>query len=308
MDFQSGSTGQQFKLRRQVTVLCLLMDLALVFVKFGLAFWGHSRAMAVDGLNSFMDSLTGVFSLWVWWIVALPADENHSYGHGKFETLSALFFSIFLVGSSVLVFWGALDQLIEYTFFPRVKTSLPSLLVGYGAVTASAIKVVAWLVMANVSKKCKSSLLWLKACDYRSDAFVSAGVALSVFLAPFVSWGAWLDPLVAIVMSGQLIFVGLRGGWQTVEELVDGVSPSILQQVAEIASQIPQIKNCHALRARQLGVMLWIECHLTFDDGCSLATAHQQSHLFERKVKEKFGNDTTVTAHLEPESEAMWDE
>jgi cation diffusion facilitator family transporter len=279
---------------RRVLFLTLVLNLAVVAGKLSAGLLAGSLSVISDAIHSATDSLNNIIGLVVTKYAAAEPDENHPYGHAKFETLAAfviaglLFVTCYEIGSS------AISRLFSKDIAPPEITALT---IGV-MVTTVIINIIVTVYEHREGKRLNSEFLMADAIHTRSDVLVSLSVLAGLVL---VKMGfLWLDPVVSLGVAAFIAWNGYQIFKTTVPVLVDA-APVPLQSITEIAEGVPGVHSVHNVRARMLGGEMFVEMHLHI--AVNLEDDHILSHAIteavEKKLAKEFGK-VTATIHVEP--------
>ena len=284
----------------QVTLAGSAGNLVLLTFKFVAGVLGHSAAMVADAVHSLSDFFTDLVVLLFVKVSSKPQDESHDYGHGKFETLATLFIGLALLGAAIgIIVSGA----VKFAHWLGGETlEVPGMLALWAALISIVIKEALYRYTVVKGRKLNSPAMVANAWHHRSDALSSIGAAIGIGGAILLGerW-AVLDPLASIVVGGMLMKVAwdlLKG---SMGELTDqSLQPKEEQEILEIITSFPEVSHPHNLRTRRIGNRIAIEVHVRMDGDLPLHTVHEQATAIERKLRERFGEETLVTLHMEP--------
>ena len=284
----------------RVTLLGSVANLLLVVFKFIAGIVGHSAAMIADAVHSLSDFITDIIVIIFVAISGKPEDSDHSYGHGKYETLATAVIGIilFFVGVGILISGikatvGALQG---------EPLQAPSLLALIAAVISIVVKEALYRYTVKRGKALGSSSVVANAWHHRSDALSSIGTAIGIGGAVFLGeqWRI-LDPIAAVVVSIFIIKVAVELIKPCIDELVERSLPEeVEQRIHALILQSPQVSSPHHLRTRRIGGYIAIEVHIRMDGQISLSEAHQVASDIERRLKAEFGEKTHIGIHMEP--------
>ena len=262
-----------------------------------------SVGLLSDALESLVNLAGAVMALAMLTVAARPADEEHAYGHGKAE-----YFSSGAEGALILIAAGS----IMYAAVPRLLEPRPLEQVGLGlgvSVIASLINLVVAMVLMQAGKKYNSITLEANARHLLTDVWTSAGVLAGVGLVALTGWQR-LDPIVAFIVAGNIIWHGVRIVRESVLGLMDTALP--VEEI-EIVKQTlaPHMRNgvqYHALRTRQSGARRFVSMHILVPDGWTVRRGHRLLERIEADVRSALPGITVFT-HLEPLGDpASWED
>lgn len=284
----------------RVTLLGSVANLLLVVFKFIAGIVGHSAAMIADAVHSLSDFITDIIVIIFVAISGKPEDSDHSYGHGKYETLATAVIGIilFFVGVGILI--SGIKAIVGALQGEPLQA--PSLLALIAAVISIVVKEALYRYTVKRGKALDSSSVVANAWHHRSDALSSIGTAIGIGGAVFLGeqWRI-LDPIAAVVVSIFIIKVAVELIKPCIDELVERSLPEeVEQRIHALILQSPQVSSPHHLRTRRIGSCIAIEVHIRMDGQISLSEAHQVASDIERRLKAEFGEKTHIGIHMEP--------
>lgn len=294
------SIGTREKSIYKVTWIGSIVNFLLLIFKFIAGILGHSSALVADAVHSLSDFITDIIVIVFVRISGKPEDEDHRYGHGKYETLATALIgmALFAVGAGLLV-GGA--QKVAYVINGAVLPS-PGIVALIAAAVSIVSKEILYRYTVRVGKKLNSQAVIANAWHHRSDAFSSVGTLIGVSGSIFLGerWRI-LDPIAAIVVSAFIIKVAIDLIKPCVDELLERSLPAETERkILDIIESFPEVSSPHHLRTRSIGNHIAIEVHLRMDGNETLENAHAVATRVERRLKEEFGQDTHVGIHMEP--------
>ena len=284
----------------RVTLVGSAGNALLVVFKFVAGIIGHSAAMVADAVHSLSDFITDIIVLVFVSISAKPQDTSHDYGHGKFETLATLFISLALIAAAIGIIVSGAQKLVAW--LNGADLEAPGSLALWAAVISILLKEWMFRFTARKGRELESPALTANAWHHRSDALSSIGAAVGIGGAVLLG-GRWtvLDPLASIVVGGMLIKVAWEIMRPSLGELTDESLPEKTEsEILEVFHSFPDISEPHNLRTRRIGNRVAIEAHIRMDGDMTLQQAHDITSSIESTLKERFGNGTIVTLHMEP--------
>ena len=294
------STNPREKSIFRVTWIGSIVNFLLLVFKFIAGILGHSSALVADAVHSLTDFVTDVIVIVFVRISGKPEDEDHRYGHGKYETLATAMIglALFAVGAGLLV-GGAtkVSGVLKGAVLPA-----PSIIALVAAAVSILAKEILYRYTVRIGKNLDSQAVIANAWHHRSDAYSSIGTFLGVGGAIFLGekWRI-LDPLAAIVVSAFIIKVAIELIKPCIDELLERSLPAETEaRILDIIATFPEISSPHHLRTRRIGNNIAIEVHLRMDGQTTLEAAHEVATAVEKRLKEEFGPDTHIGIHMEP--------
>ena len=295
-------SSQRIQKANTVTVQGLIINTVLCALKFLAGIMGRSAAMVADAVHSLSDSLTDIVVLASVRLSGRPADKDHAYGHGRFETLATLLIALALaaVGAKIL-YNGVLAVIHLAEGMPIARPHAIALIM---AAVSIAVKEWLYRYTLHAAKLTDSRLLEANAWHHRSDAMSSIGTLLGISGAYFLG-NKWtvLDPLAAIVVS----FFIFQTAWQifkdSISELLEqSLGEQAEEEIAILCKNIPGVQGAHDIKTRKIGNRSAIEMHVYLADDLTLLAAHAITEQMEEQLLKRFGAETFITIHPEPVS------
>lgn len=277
---------------QRTLVIILIANLLVVAVKIIVA--ARTGALSVLGatVESALDAMNNVIAIALVGLAAIGPDEDHPYGHDKFETLGALVIVGFLSISCFELVRGAVTQLLHQRL-PVAATAAELALLGS---TAFVNVFVVWYERKR-GRELGSALLLADAAHTGGDIFVTA-LAFASMLLTRAGYGA-IDPWLALVVAGVIAFSGYQILRVTVPILVDQRAVDAAE-IRRAVAAIPGIRGVPSVRSRTAASgSLFAEMTITCDGLLSVAQAHELADAAERAVRDALGA-ADVTVHVEP--------
>ena len=284
----------------RVTLTGSMVNLLLVALKAVAGVMGHSAAMVSDAVHSLSDFITDIIVLVFVKVSAMPQDEDHDYGHGKYETLATLFIGLALGAAAVGIILSGAGKLGKW--LQGEDLSAPGALALWAALISIVAKELLYQYTRIKGRHLDSPALEANAWHHRSDALSSIGAAIGIGGA-IILGDRWtvLDPLASIVVGAMLIKVAWDLLKPSFGELTDSSLPAETEkEMLEIIQSVPGVTDPHNLRTRRIGNRIAIEVHIRLDGNQTLAEAHEKATAVERRLKECFGFESHITVHMEP--------
>jgi cation diffusion facilitator family transporter len=285
-----GSRDRTTRIKRVLLGL-LLANLAVVGAKFAIGISTGSLSVLSDGVHSAVDAMNNVLALAVTHIAAKAPDDDHPYGHRKFETLGALAIVVFLSISGFELVKGALQRLAGGA--PSLElTTLELALLG-GTLVINAV------VAAYESReghRLSSPLLLADATHTRADVFITIGVMAGLL---FTQAGyTWVDPAVALLVAGVIAILAYQIIRRSVPVLVDEqVHPA--RVIRASAEAVEGVFRAYHIRSRSAPDEAFAELTIAVDGGASVEVAHQIADQVEQRLRADL-QFTDVVVHVEP--------
>jgi cation diffusion facilitator family transporter len=276
-------------------ILSVCVNIVLMLVKIGVGLIGNSYALVADGIESASDIFSSLIT-WAGFQFSLrPADEDHPFGHGKFEALAGGFAGVALLAAAAIIAVNAVSEIRTPHHAPEWFT-LPVLLV--------VVLVKEWLSrrILVAGEEIGSTALRGDAWHHRSDAVTSGAAALGIAIALFGGPGyeaaddwAALAACVIIVINAVLI---LRSA---LHDVLDGrVPPEWQTPVTDAARAVAGVRGTEKCRIRKSGTNQFVELHVRVDPAISVYEGHEIGHRVKESVLAANPLVRDVLVHIEP--------
>lgn len=276
---------------RRVLAGILLANWAVASAKLAFGLLSHSASVTADGMHSFIDGSSNVLGLVAMAVASRPADEDHPYGHGKFEALASLGIGAMIGIGMVELGRMALDSLLSDKH-PEVTPMMAGVML-----FTLVVNLVVTRVERHYGQKLKSSLLLADASHTLSDVFVTLSVLASLGLV-------WLgypraDGLVALLV---LVFVA-RVAYRIVRQAVGILSDTARLDAALVAqhtTSVPGVRTCRNVRSRGMEDSVYVDLKIEVDPQLTAAQAHEVADRVEERLHSEFPEVVDVVVHVEP--------
>ena len=287
----ADTSAERYSAVVRVLYRVLFLNLAVAIVKIVLGYLTGAVSILSDGFHSLTDSASNVVALVGVSIARRPPDEDHPYGHRKYETFASLGILVFLILVLVQVLGAAYDRLV-HGGAPRVFPE------GIGIMTITLI--VNLFVVAyeeREARRLKSEVLRADARHTRSDVLTS-GAVLGALVGVWFGYPL-LDPFAAVVVA---VFIG-RAGWTIAQEASRILADEIViaeSDVRSVVGAVPQVLGCHQIRTRGSADHVFMDLHVWLDGRTPLQSAHATSHIVKDLLMRRFPHVADVVIHIEP--------
>jgi cation diffusion facilitator family transporter len=278
---------------RKVLIITLVLNACVAAAKILYGYLTSSVAMMSDGFHSFFDGISNIVGLIGTWIAYHPPDENHPYGHKKYETL-------FTIIIAAMIFVTCLEILkkVYHFFIEGYKTTVTWASFVVMLITMG-VNIFVTLYESRKGKKLGSSFLIADAKHTKSDIFASIAVIISLF---FAKMGYYLaDPIVGIVIT----FFIARIGYEILKDASDVLVDTVCLDTAAIkfvVNSIEGVKGCHDIRTRGATNCTYLDLHALVGSDLPIEKAHEIADKIEKEIKKEFPSVVDIVVHIEPDS------
>jgi cation diffusion facilitator family transporter len=278
-----------------ITVIGMLANLFLFGIKLAGGVWGHSHALIADAFHSISDFFTDLLALIGLKYLRKEKDEEHHYGHGKVETLSAMFLGIFLLGTGVLIARHAFLNIYHH------RGLLPEKMAIVVAVLSVVLNEVLFRFTRRIGKKINSSVLIGNAWHHRSDAFSSLAVLIGVGASYICPEWYILDSYAALVVAIFILWVGGQIAWEGTRDIIDSApSAHILDRIEARAMSTTGVIRVSHMRARYSGNKIIVDFNIDVDPEITVTDGHKIAMEVEERIFAEVPEVMDILVHMEP--------
>ena len=283
---------KRMKQVRWVLSVILLFNIAVAAAKVVYGYITRSASMTADGYHSLSDGTSNVIGLIGIWLASRPVDEDHPYGHSKFETFTTVGIAALLLFVAFEVVAGVVGRLKNPVAGPEITTA--SFVV---MIVTLAINIFVYAYEVRQGRKLGSDFLVADAYHTRSDILVSASVLGGLI---GIRLGLpWLDWALALIIAVLIA----KAAWEIIQNsaqvLCDAavLDPKVLEP---LVSQVPGVQDCHMIRSRGRSDSVYLDLHVEVDPKLTVEAAHDLAHVIEDRIKTKMPVVVDVLIHVEP--------
>ncbi len=273
----------------------LFFSVILMAIKFAAYVITNSNAILTDALESIINVVAGAFALFSIHVAIRPQDENHPYGHGKIEYLSAGFEGglIFIAGMAIII-----KSVLSFVHPPEIKSlDLGAWLAGFAGLCNYAIG----KALVTKGKKYNSILMIADGKHLISDTVSSIGLIAGLII---ILWTGllWLDSVIAIIFGAVILRTGFSLVRVSINTLLDEADYEKLNHLVEVLNANRRSKwiDMHNLRVLKHGSRLHVDCHITLPWYQTLDDIHKEVNQLENLVREKVQGEMEFFIHADP--------
>ncbi|MFS2225250.1 CDF family cation-efflux transporter FieF [Pantoea sp. B65] len=283
---------QYARLVNAAAIAATVMASLLLIIKIFAWWYTGSVSVLAALVDSLVDIAASLTNLLVVRYSLQPADEEHTFGHGKAESLAALAQSMFISGSALFLFLTGIQHLARPE---AMHAPLVGVVVTVVALFSTLVLVTfqRWVVRKTGSQAIRADML-----HYQSDVIMNGAILIALWL----SWYGFsrADALFALGIGAWILYSALHMGYEAVQSLLDRALPDDERsEIIDIVSSWPGVGGAHELRTRQSGPTRFIQLHLEMDDRLPLVQAHMVAEQVEQALLQRFpGADVII--HQDP--------
>lgn len=281
-----------FKKVKRVLFIILFANLTVAVLKIVIGTIIKSSSMTADGFHSLSDGSSNIVGLIGIHFASKPVDEDHPYGHGKFEMLAGLFIAamLFIIGIKVIL--NTVDRIIN-PIIPEI--SIESLII---LIVTLCINVFISSYEYTKGKELNSQILISDSMHTRSDIYVSIGVLITLVCIK-LGLPPVIDSFASFVVAGFILHAAYEIYVDNSGILLDKAVIDT-NEIQTIVLSFKQVKDTHNIRSRGYGNVLHIDMHIMTEPEMSVEKSHELIHNIEERIRLEISNNAQVIAHLEP--------
>ena len=286
-------TAQRAAAASRSTWVSVGVNLVLTATQIVVGVLAKSQGLIADGIHSLSDLVADFVVLFASHHSKKDADEDHPYGHQRFETAASLVLGVLLLVVGVGMLWSAVQKLENPETVQKVH--IAALWVAAGALIS---KELLFRYMLAVAKRVKSSMLVANAWHARSDA--ASSLVVGVGIAGNLAGYPILDPIAASIVGFMVAKMGWSFGWDALHDLMDrAVDDEEVQAIRTTLLQTPGVSGVHDVRTRKMGDMIVVDAHLEVDATLTVEAGHDVAVSARQRVMQRH-RVLNLMAHVDP--------
>jgi cation diffusion facilitator family transporter len=292
-DDAEHSPAQRAAAAARSTWVSVVINCLLSAIQIAVGVLSKSQGLVADGVHSLSDLVADFVVLLAGHHSKKDADDDHPYGHQRFETAASLVLGVLLLAVGVGMLWSAVVKLQAPASVATVHAS--ALWVAGAALVA---KELLFRYMLAVAKRVKSSMLVANAWHARSDAASSAVVGLGIIgnLAGYPI----LDPIAALVVGLMVGKMGWEFGWSALHDLMDrAADEQEVEAIRRTLVETPGVSDVHDVRTRKMGDMIVVDAHIEVDAKLTVEAGHDIAVAARQRVMQRHRVLNLMT-HVDP--------
>lgn len=285
---------ENYRKNIQVQQWVALISILLLAIKIAAYYLTNSVAILTDALESIVNVVAGFVGLYSLNISAKPGDQDHPYGHGKIEFVSAALEGSMIFLAGFLIIYNAVKNIIYPE--PLQQLDLGMLLVCGTAI----INFIMGVVCVRLGNKNNSAALQASGKHLQSDTYTTLGIVVGLVLIYFTEI-IWLDSVVAILFAGFIIYTGYKILRSSLAGIMDETDIALLEKIVDAFNNNRRENwiDLHNLRVIKYGDKLHIDCHLTVPWYLNLHEAHYEIDEFIKFTRQQFGRSIEFFIHTD---------
>jgi cation diffusion facilitator family transporter len=269
------------------------VNLVLTVTQVAVGLLAKSQGLVADGIHSLSDLVADFVVLFAGHHAKKDADEDHPYGHQRFETAASLVLGALLLAVGIGMLWSAFRKLEEPDRVQQVHVA--ALWVAAAALIA---KEGLFRYMLAVAKRVKSSMLVANAWHARSDA--ASSLVVGVGIVGNLAGYPILDPIAALIVGFMVTKMGFGFAWDALHDLMDrSVDEQEVAAIRRTLADTPGVRSVHDVRTRKMGDMIVVDAHIEVDAALSVEAGHDIAVQARQRVLQRHRVLNLMT-HVDP--------
>ncbi|MFA7449132.1 MAG: cation diffusion facilitator family transporter [Weeksellaceae bacterium] len=284
------------KIALRTSIFSIIGNFLLACIKFVAGVLGNSYALIADAIESSVD----VFSSILVWVglkySTKPPDENHPYGHGRYEIFSTFLVIGFLLVSATIIAYQSIQNIQTPHEGPKIFTL-------YVLTAIILFKEFSYRYVIRKSKETNSSSLKADAWHHRSDAITSILAFVGISIAIFMGEGyESADDWAALIASGIIVFNAYRIFQPVLGEISDEqLYGEMIESIRQIALTVPGVVDTEKCHVRKMGMTFYVDLHMIVSGEISVREGHKIAHDLKDEIQRQLPEIADVLVHTEPD-------
>jgi cation diffusion facilitator family transporter len=281
---------QNFRIQQVIVLVAVI----LFVIKIVAWYITHSVAILTDALESTVNVIAGFIGLYSLYVAAKPSDEDHPYGHGKAEFVSAAVEGTLILVAGFVIIYEAVNNFIH----PHEIQKLD-----YGIILVAITAAINFLVgyfSERKGRKNNSLALMASGKHLQTDTWSTIGIIVGLGLILLTGY-KWLDGVVAIIFAFIIIYTGYGILRSSLAGIMDEIDKELLSKLVVLLNRNRQVNwiDLHNLRVIKYGGQLHIDCHMTVPWYLNVHQAHIEIDALTNLIKKEFGDSIEFFVHTD---------
>ncbi len=280
----------------KITYICLAVNVFLTVIKFLAGIFGNSMVMLADAVHSASDVISTLIVLAAIRIARRPEDEDHEYGHERFESIGAIILALMLLTVGAEMGFDGATILLEGSY---VDSPMPGISALTAAILSIVVKELMYRYTRRIGEEVKSDALIADAWHHRSDALSSIGSLIGIAAARYGF--LFMDALSSLVICVLII----KSAWEifltAVNKLTDHTcGEEIENSMRRAILSVDGVLRIDVLKTRQFGSKSYVDVEISVSGELSLHAAHEIAERVHARIEQKFDGVKHCTVHVNP--------
>lgn len=280
--------AQNFKIQKYIAILSVVLFL----VKVAAWYITHSVSILTDALESIVNVIAGFIGLYSLYVSAKPKDQDHPYGHGKVEFISAAIEGVLIAVAGVMIIREAIYNLYHPHEIHKLDYGIYLILI------TALINFTAGTICVRTGRKNNSLALIASGKHLIADTYTTFGIVIGLVLLLFTKI-VWLDSVVAIVFALLILYTGYKIVRSSVAGMMDEADVELLEKMVVLLNENRNENwvDLHNLRIIKYGPTIHLDCHLTVPWYLNVHQAHNEVDSLSKLVRSHFAESVELFVH-----------
>lgn len=284
----------KINLKKQATLVSIISNSCLIVLKFIAGLLSGSISIISEAIHSSTDLLASFIAYFAVLQSSKPADDDHQYGHGKYEYIASLFESLLIVLAGIFIAKETFEKIYSHTTY-QIDANLGLVVMGISIITNYFVS--RYLLM--VAKKTNSPAIMADGSHLSADMFSSIAVVTGLIMVKLTGH-SFFDSIIALIVAVMIILTGIKLYKEAQENLLDkALTVSQLDDIKNILQKFSDKVVLKTLKTRQNGFKKNIEITLLIDGNMTIKEAHKLCDEIEYTIDSQL-KETEISIHLEP--------
>ena len=290
---------ERFAEGQRITWVSVAVNIVLTAMQLVVGLIAHSQSLIADAMHTLSDIVADAFVLFANRKGAEAADEDHPYGHGRFETAASLVLGLLLAGTGAGILIAAAGRLQDIGSAPPVGVAAM-----WAAIFTLAAKEGLFRYMLAKAERLRSPMLVANAWHARADALSSLVVAAGI--AGALIGFNFADAVAAIIVGAMIVHAGFKFAWAAIRELIDtGLSAEEVDAIRHTIASTSGVLSMHELRTRRMAHQVLVDAHVQVNPRISVSEGHRVAESARQRVLENHPEVLDVLVHVDAENDLL---
>lgn len=288
----------------KVSLLSLILNILLSAAKLGCGILGHSSGLVADSVHSLSDVVTTLIVMAAFFVASKNADNNHQYGHDKYESLASFCIAIILAYTGIKLGYESLCSILNQEY---LHAEIPTFLTLVIAAISIAIKGIMFKITIRAGKRIHSDSLTADAWHHLSDSLSSIGSLLGIVCARYL--GILIaDKIAGVIICLFILKVAYDIGILAVKKLTDtSCTMKEQKEIEQIVYSFPQVKHIDSLKTRLFGDGYYLDLEIALDAQSTLYESHCVAESIHDEIEKQIPEVKHCLIHMNPDCQSRLD-
>lgn len=279
-------------IKQRVQTWIVWMSITLLGGKFVAFHLTNSVGILTDAMESIVNVVAGIISLYSLKMAAKPRDERHPFGHGKIELISASIEGILIIGAGGIIIYEGVIRLFSPSVVEKLDIGIVVIAV------AGIINYAAGWYSIRIGKRYDSMALVAGGKHLQSDTYSTIGLVVGLILL-YITGLAWIDSALALIFGSIIVVTGVSILRKTVANLLDSSDTALLEAMLKVVSdnRQPDWVDIHNMKIIKYGSLYHIDCDLTLPWFYNISEGHDACDKLKHTITTKFSNRVIMLIH-----------